>query len=80
MNSKFNPKKSVFISYKSNEDLNTFLKSKLINPEKRRIRLLSSKEIKEGRWTFEEHDRFLKACYLYGSDWRKVYFLNLGRR
>ena len=25
-----------------------------------------------GRWTFDEHVRFLKGCILYGNNWKKV--------
>ena len=25
-----------------------------------------------GRWTREEHSRFLEACSLYGKDWKSV--------
>ena len=25
-----------------------------------------------GRWEKEEHERFMKACYNYGDDWKKV--------
>jgi hypothetical protein len=31
-----------------------------------------------GRWEKEEHERFMKACYNYGDDWKKVkYFLTI---
>jgi len=25
-----------------------------------------------GRWEKDEHERFMKACYNYGDDWKKV--------
>jgi hypothetical protein len=38
------------------------------------VRVERSKKasIKNGRWTLEEHNRFLKALRLYGKDWNKV--------
>lgn len=40
--------------------------------EKKQLKLITA--LKKGRWTREEHKRFLKACLLYGSKWRKVFF------
>ncbi len=28
--------------------------------------------LKQGRWTREEHFRFIEALKLYGKEWRKV--------
>mmetsp|Transcript_10530 Transcript_10530/g.15770 ORF Transcript_10530/g.15770 Transcript_10530/m.15770 type:complete len:136 (+) Transcript_10530:412-819(+) len=32
----------------------------------------SSKEILTGRWTNEEHEKFLEALSLYGKDWKRI--------
>lgn len=32
----------------------------------------SAGPLKQGRWTKEEHFRFLAALKLYGKEWRKV--------
>jgi len=29
-------------------------------------------DLRQGRWTKEEHFRFLEALKLYGKEWRKV--------
>ena len=26
----------------------------------------------QGRWSLEEQDRFLKGCYLYKNNWKKI--------
>ncbi len=31
-----------------------------------------SSKFKSGRWSEEEHGKFLKACYEYKEDWKKV--------
>jgi len=38
--------------------------------EKKQLKLRTI--LKRGRWTKEEHIRFIKACLLYGSKWKKV--------
>ncbi len=38
--------------------------------EKKQLKLRTA--LKKGRWTREEHTRFLRACLLYGSKWKKV--------
>ncbi len=55
------------------------IKAKIFSIKKmKRNGLLEKKQLKlrrilrKGRWTREEHSRFLKACLLYGSKWRKV--------
>jgi hypothetical protein len=37
----------------------------------RRIKVIEKPQIR-GRWTKEEHIKFLQACTLYGNDWRRV--------
>lgn len=32
----------------------------------------SSKKFKTGRWTEEEHKKFMEAIMIYGNDWKKV--------
>jgi hypothetical protein len=65
--------RNLFVSYKSIGDLKTLIKSKIkLTPEKKRYIKLAKNQIKEGRWTQEEHETFLKACYEYGTDWDKV--------
>lgn len=32
----------------------------------------SSSETRQGRWAFNEHLRFIKACLLYGNNWKEV--------
>ena len=34
--------------------------------------LTTSSSYLNGRWTYEEHIRFLKGCLLYGNNWKKV--------
>jgi hypothetical protein len=48
---------------------NNIVKSQKEMPEKERK---ESNNIKQGRWTKEEHYRFLEALKLYGKEWRKV--------
>lgn len=43
--------------------------------EKKQLKLKTV--LRKGRWTKEEHIRFIKACLLYGSKWRKVILLNI---
>ena len=32
-----------------------------------------------GRWTTEEHERFLKGCYDFKDDWQQVsYYIKIG--
>jgi hypothetical protein len=31
-----------------------------------------NQSIRQGRWTKEEHYRFLEALKLYGKEWKKV--------
>jgi len=40
--------------------------------EKKQLKLRTL--LKKGRWSKEEHTRFLKSCLLYGSKWKKVIF------
>lgn len=56
-----------------------YLKAKIFAIKKmKRNGLLERKQLKlkitlkKGRWTREEHVRFLKACLLHGSKWKKV--------
>ena len=35
-------------------------------------RLASGGETKSGRWTKEEHFRFIEALIIYGKEWKKV--------
>lgn len=36
------------------------------------IRAKQGSNFKQGRWSKEEHFRFLEALKLYGKEWRKV--------
>ena len=36
--------------------------------------VIESSKFKKGRWNPEEHERFLKGCYEYKNDWKKVLF------
>jgi hypothetical protein len=46
----------------------------------KRIRFkLKERKIKQGRWTDEEHERFLRACYEHPNNWQKVKLSNLDR-
>ena len=54
-----NTNNQIFISFKVN---NTIEKPKII--------LNSS--LNNGRWTIEEHKKFIEACLAYGSNWKKV--------
>ena len=38
--------------------------------EKKQLKLKTS--LSKGRWTREEHIRFIRACLFHGSKWRKV--------
>lgn len=33
------------------------------------------KKYKSGRWTIDEHQRFVRGCLLYGNNWKKVNFI-----
>jgi len=39
---------------------------------RRQSSISSQQAIKQGRWTKEEHFRFLEALKLFGKEWRKV--------
>lgn len=67
-------------------DIKRNLKAKIFCIKKmKRNGLLEKKQLKlrtaltNGRWTRDEHRRFLKACLLFGSKWKKVilYHCNL---
>jgi hypothetical protein len=36
---------------------------------------MNTKNINNGRWTEEEHKKFLEACIAFGNNWKKVIFL-----
>jgi hypothetical protein len=38
---------------------------------KKRIRLGPS-SYKEGRWTADEHENFVRSCLIHGNNWRQV--------
>ena len=40
--------------------------------EKNEMSKGSKSSIQNGRWTSEEHARFIEALRLYGKDWNKV--------
>ena len=33
---------------------------------------INDSSFNNGRWTIEEHKKFIDACLLYGSNWKKV--------
>lgn len=40
---------------------------------RKRLRM-SNGAFKEGRWTADEHAKFVKSCLIYGNNWKKVNF------
>ncbi len=38
---------------------------------KKRVRY-GSNTFKEGRWTYDEHTKFVKSCLVHGNNWRQV--------
>lgn len=51
-----------------NKNLNNF---KVIKPNKIQ-KNKNNTFLNNGRWTYEEHKKFLDACLKYGSNWKKV--------
>lgn len=43
-----------------------------VSHQKQRKVLLPQSESENGRWSAEEHNRFIEAIIKYGNDWRKV--------
>ena len=43
-----------------------------VSHQKTRKVLLSKNESENGRWSAEEHNRFIEAIIKYGNDWKKV--------
>lgn len=38
-----------------------------------------SGSFRTGRWSTEEHERFLKGCYYFKDDWQQVsYYIKIG--
>ena len=35
-------------------------------------KILQNSSLNNGRWTFEEHKKFIDSCLTYGSNWKKV--------
>jgi hypothetical protein len=53
----------------------TFLKLKVGKYEKETNAIAESGSLlKKGRWTRDEHFRFIEGLKLYGKEWRKVQF------
>jgi SHAQKYF class myb-like DNA-binding protein len=58
---------------KSIDDSNTFLGKKFFKVKKVEEDETTLKDdMNNGRWTYEEHNKFLKAIYLYGINWKKI--------
>lgn len=51
----------IFLLKKSNRN---------VNSEKRNSKYNTRSAI--GRWTKQEHQKFMKACLEYGNNWKKV--------
>ena len=57
--------------------VNPVLTKSVVNPLGKNLKETETKgkqasAIKQGRWSKEEHFRFLEALKLYGKEWRKV--------
>ena len=72
------PDKKLAFSSKCIEDSDPFKEESMSSPKKpkkksSRTKLNeNNKNFRTGRWTKEEHKKFLEAIELYGRDWKKV--------
>jgi hypothetical protein len=59
MNNTTNTKNQKFISFKVTKTIE-------------KPKTLQNSSLNNGRWTFEEHKKFVDCCISYGSNWKKV--------
>ena len=65
-------KKIFFLNKKRRHTNNTNNSNNVTIPKNDKNTIPKNIGIKKGRWTDEEHDKFLEGIILYGEDWKKI--------